>query len=151
MPDATPEEIRRLVEDLDRGRQAWIGGQLEETATTAMAQADDMTIFGPFGDDLGRGGPELAARQAANVARFRGGSGRSELLQAMASGDLVVLVMIERNEVSFAGQDAPRPWILRTTQVFRRDGARWLRLHRHADPLVRLRPLEETLQLIDRK
>lgn len=151
MSDITPNEIRRLVEDLDRGRQAWISGRLEDTATTAMAQADDMTIFGPFGGDVGRGGPELAARQKAAVARFAGGTGSCDLVSAIVSGDLVVLVMLERNEVTFDGETTPRPWILRTTQVFRRDGERWLRLHRHADPLIRPRSLADTLALIDPK
>jgi hypothetical protein len=29
----------------------------------------------------------------------------------------------------------------------RRDGDRWLRLHRHADPLIRFRPLADTLTI----
>jgi ketosteroid isomerase-like protein len=63
----------------------------------------------------------------------------------MTSGDLVVLVMIERSLVTFEGRTEPQPWILRTTQVFRRDGDRWLRLHRHADPLIHRRSFDETL------
>ena len=148
MNEATPNDIHRLVDDLDRGRQAWISGQLEETATTVMAQADDMTIFGPFGGELGRGGPEGVARQRAVAARFGGGSGRCELVKAMASGEMLVLVMIERNTVTFMGDSAPRPWVLRTTQVFRRDGDRWIRL-RHADPLIRPRSFADTFALID--
>jgi len=143
---ATREEIAALVAEMDLGRQAWISGRLETTATTHFVQDPAMTIFGPFGG-LGRGGPELDARQAQTVQLFQGGSGSCELVESFASGDLVVLVMIERNTVTFAGETAPRPWVLRTTQVFRRDGARWLRLHRHADPLMSVRPLAATLAL----
>ena len=144
MATATREEIDRLVAELDRGRDAWISGRLEETATAHMTQAEDMTIFGPFGGELNVLGPW----QPKVAALFHGGSGRCELVKAIADGDLLVLVMIERNLVRFATDAAPRPWILRTTQVFRRDGDRGLRLHRHADPLITRRPLADTLALV---
>jgi ketosteroid isomerase-like protein len=144
MATATQAEIEELVAALDAGRQAWIEGRVEETATTSMAQADDMTIFGPFGGELNVLGPW----QPKIAALFHGGTGRCELLKAFADGDVVVLVMLERNLVRFAEDAEPRPWILRTTQVFRRDGDRWLRLHRHADPLITRRALAETLALL---
>jgi ketosteroid isomerase-like protein len=144
MAAATREEIDQLVAELDRGRQAWIGGALESTATSHMTQADHMTLFGPFGGEAMRPIP-----QQANVAAlFRGGSGHLELVQAIAEGDLLVLVLIERNLVRFADDGASRPWVLRTTQVFRRDGASWRRLHRHADPLIQRRGLADTLILL---
>lgn len=143
MPTATDDEIARLVEDLDRGRQAWISGALETTATTQMTQDEAMIIFGPFGGEAATSGP----RQAQVASLFRGGTGHCELVKAFADGDLLVLVMIERNEVRFEGRDEPQQWILRTTQVFRRDGAGWRRLHRHADPLIARRPLAATLEI----
>lgn len=142
-------EIQKLVEYLDRERQAWIEGRFESTSTGPMVQADDMTIFGPFGGPAGSGGPEMQARQQRMSAMFRGGSGDCELVRAIASDDLVVLVMLERSQVTFAGQSEPRPWTLRTTQVFRRDGDRWVRLHRHADPLISRRSLDDTLLLLE--
>ena len=54
----------------------------------------------------------------------------------MVSGDLVVVVLIERNEVVVDGGDEPQPWVLRTTQVLKRREGVWVRLHRHADPLI---------------
>jgi ketosteroid isomerase-like protein len=145
-PDA---EIRKLVDALDRERQAWIEGRFDPGSAGPMVQAPDMTIFGPFGGDAGSGGPDLHARQQRTSAMFRGGSGGCELVRAIASGDLLVLVMIERSRVTFAGHAEPRAWTLRTTQVFRRDGDRWLRLHRHADPLIGRRSLDATLALLD--
>jgi hypothetical protein len=143
MPTATDAEIACLVDALDRGRQAWIDGALETTATDHMVQDDAMTIFGPFGGEAAVAGP----MQAKIAALFHGGTGRCELVKAMADGDLLVLVMLERNEVTFQGRTTPQPWVLRTTQVFQRDGARWRRLHRHADPLIARRPLGDTLAI----
>lgn len=147
--ERTPSEseIEQLVAALDHGRDAWIHGRLEFTAGRAVAQADDMTIFGPFGGEAARNGPGFAARQAAIAAQFAGGHGTCELVSAYASGDLVVLVLLERSEVTFAGRATPEPWVLRTTQVFRRDGERWIRLHRHADPLIDRRALDQTSRL----
>ncbi len=144
MATATQAEIEELVAALDAERRAWISGRFEEAGGSHMTQAADMTIFGPFGGPAGGPGPQ----QAKAAALFRGGTGRCELVKVIAEGDLLVLVMIERSLVRFTEDAAPRPWILRTTQVFRRDGDRWLRLHRHADPLITRRALAETLALL---
>jgi hypothetical protein len=140
-------EIVRLVEELDLARDAWIHGRTEKAGTEIMVQADDMTIFGPFGGELVQNGPVLEERQAALSARFHGGTGKSEVVGVMRSGDLVVLVLVERSEVMFDGHTIPQRFVLRSTQVFRKDGERWLRLHRHADPLINRRSFEAGIAL----
>jgi ketosteroid isomerase-like protein len=152
--EVTAEEVQRLIEAMDSGRARWINGQGELSADAPVRQADDMTIFAPFGGSSPRSGdlsPEaLADAQAATSAHFHGGEGSCEVVRTIVAGDLVVLVMIERSTVMFDGRDAPHPWILRTTQVFRRDDEqRWVRLHRHADPLILRRSLDATLELLE--
>ena len=145
----TDAEVAALVSDLDAGSHAWINGHLESAANKLMAQDDDMTIFGPFGGEAGRGNSALIPIQTRVVADFRGGTGSFELTKVMHDGDLLVIAMIERNSVMFEGHTEPHPWVLRTTQVFRRDKpGHWLRLHRHADPLVKRRDLTDTLALL---
>lgn len=143
----TDAEIHKLVEELDRERQAWIEGRFDPKSAGHMVQAHDMTIFGPFGGEAVSGGAELESRQRRMSSMFRGGSGKCELVRSVAADDLLVLVMIERNQVMFEGRSEPHSWTLRTTQVFRRDGARWVRLHRHADPLLERLPLDDALAL----
>jgi len=147
--NVSDSEILELVEALDAERQAWIEGRFDPDAGGKLVQAADMSIFGPFGGVPGSGGPDLHARQKLINASFRGGSGQCEVVRSIAADDLLVLVMIERNRVTFEGRSEPREWALRTTQVFRRDGDRWVRLHRHADPLLRRRSLDETLALLE--
>jgi ketosteroid isomerase-like protein len=107
-----------------------------------------MSIFALFGGAIApEAGPALAEIQKRTAAQFKGGTGKIELVKAMSAGDLLVLVLVETNQVKFDGFDTPRPWTLRTTQVFRREGDHWLRLHRHADPLTKRRTLPETLAL----
>jgi hypothetical protein len=148
----TDQDVQELIAEMDRGRANWVNGRGE--ALEGVGQAPDMTLLGPFG---GLGPPkgsmtpeQLAAGQAAvSASLFHGGEGHCEVLSTIVEHDVVVLVMIERSMVRFDGFDAPRPWILRTTQVFRKDDAKWIRLHRHADPLIAARSFEETLALLD--
>jgi ketosteroid isomerase-like protein len=141
------EDIQELLRELDRGRDGWIHGNLALDTTEKVVQATDMTIFGPFGGEALRNGPGMEKRQQNAVSQFHGGSGRSEVVDTFVSGDLVVVVLVERSEVRFSPGGPLEPWVLRTTQVFRRDGDRWIRLHRHADPLIDFRPLPQTAAL----
>ena len=140
--------IDTLLHELEQGRQAWISGQVEWNASSLVQQDPEMTISGPFGGSTTVADPVRQAQLAA--AWFHGGTGRNEVIKVIAGDDLVVVIMVERNDVMFEGRSEPHPWILRTTQVFRHQGDRWVRLHRHADPLIYRRGLDETLALLDR-
>jgi len=106
-----------------------------------------MTIFGPFGGEALRGTAQLAGRQDRAASLFRGGSGRCDIVKTIVSDDVVVIIQVERNEARVHRTAVPQSWILRTTQVFERRGDGWVRLHRHADPLIDLRPPERTFAI----
>ena len=142
----TEAEVASLIEHCDRGRQSWIDGVLGFGEGVDVDQDDDMTIFGPFGGEPGRGAG-LVDRQKHTARMFHGGTGRCEVVKTIVSGDTVVLVMVERNEVVVDGADAPQRWALRTTQVFEKRPSGSVRLHRHADPLITFRPPPETFAL----
>ena len=96
-----------------------------------VKHADDYTLMAPFGGETRYGFDALEA--AARY--FRGGEAVVEVVQSYVSGNLAVLVVIERQHGRIGGlpdQDLS----LRVTQVFRREDSRWLQVHRHADPLV---------------
>ncbi|MBN8903092.1 MAG: hypothetical protein BGO51_09510 [Rhodospirillales bacterium 69-11] len=77
---------------------------------------------------------------------FRNGDFTQEIVQAIASGDVAVLVTIERQSVEVGG--LPRQeWPLRVTLVFRREDGEWRLAHRHADPLVRGISLDQAAAL----
>jgi len=143
----TSSDVETLLEELDRSRQAWIEGRLSWTDAGILDQADDMTIFGPFGGEVGRADN---VRQAQIAAQFHGGTGSTDVVKVVVEGELVVVAAVERNSVRFEGEAEPRTWILRTTQVFRREQGKWLRLHRHADPLIERRSLADTRALLRR-
>ena len=143
-------DLTELAALLNRGRDAWINGRPQwEDPDSPMSQADDATIFGPFGGVAPSGqAPTVrpdAQRQIASV--FHGGSGSTEVLRTIVEDDLVIVLYIDRSMVNF-GQGDEGPWTLRVTEVFRRHPDKWVRLHRHAEPLVRFRDLAATRELM---
>jgi ketosteroid isomerase-like protein len=55
-----------------------------------------------------------------------------EVIAAGVSGDLGYVVGHERTTASVGGQQ-PKPYELRVTLIFRREGGEWKAVHRHAD------------------
>ena len=142
----TDDELADLLLQLDAGRQSWIDGKLGFGDAMDVDQDDDMSIFGPFGGLL-RGTSELAGRQQRAAHLFEGGEGSCEVVKTIIGGDVVTVVQIERNVARVRGRQQAQTWVLRTTQVFERRDGRWIRLHRHADPLIDLRPPDRTFAL----
>ena len=98
--------------------------------------ADDYTLMPPYGGPTRHGGDLSESQKEAVRRSFQGGEARFDLEQSFASGNLAVLVGIERQHGLVGGRSA-QDWSLRVTWVFRRTGDRWSVVHRHADGLVR--------------
>jgi ketosteroid isomerase-like protein len=58
-----------------------------------------------------------------------------EVVAAGMSGDLAYTVAYEHTTASIDGAPA-KPYTLRVTHVYRREGGEWKVVHRHGDPLV---------------
>ncbi len=143
----TDADVQELLALLDQGRQSWIEGKLGFGRGFEVDQDDEMTLFGPFGGEAIHGTTVLQGRQDRAKSLFNGGTGRCELIRTFVGGDIVTVVQIERNEARVQGSPEPQAWVLRTTQVFERRGGKWVRLHRHADPLVDFRPPAATFAI----
>jgi hypothetical protein len=126
-----------------RDHHAWINGDGSPYALPA-----DGSIMGALGGAF-PGGPATLERQLQGARQWQSGAGDVELVNGGVSGDLAWLAMLERGTVTFAGQTEPARWDLRVTEVFRRVGETWERVHRHADPLVDMRPLANVRPLLD--
>jgi ketosteroid isomerase-like protein len=130
----TEEELAELVQRTKEAATAYIRGDMR-TYFTLIQGRDDYTLMSPFGGEPERGFDTSPERLEALARFFRGGEAELEVVQTYASGDLVVLVAIERQHGEVGGLPE-QDWSLRVTWVFRRDGADWQQVHRHADPLV---------------
>ena len=142
--------VRRLLEDAQHANSAWMNGRGTDYADL-MSHTADFSIAGPFGGPAVHGWIDVIRLVQAQVAaQFKGGTTKVELVTSHESGDLIVLVMTERGEAKFDGYDTPQPWSLRVTQVYRREGDGWKIVHRHADPLVLMRSLDEVIALVSK-
>jgi len=144
---AAPDDavVAGLVDRSERQAQLFNAGRMEEWVELVRL-GDDFTLMQPFGGPPSHGFDDSPQHLAELSARFRNGDASLELVQAVATDDLVLLAYIERQDGEVFG--LPRQdWSLRVTQVFRRQGAEWQLVHRHADPLVRSISLATTSAL----
>jgi len=111
-----------------------------------IEHSKDYTLMNPFGGAPAHGFVDSPERRAGMATFFKSGTLDQEVVASYASGDLVVLVTIERVRAEVGGLPE-QDWSLRVTQVFRRDGAGWELVHRHADPLVKGITLEQAAAL----
>lgn len=131
----TEDKVAGLFRRTAEANEALINGDVSGYLRL-ITHADDFTLMTPFGGTPTHGFEPTAERVAALARFFKAGRSELELVQSYASTDLVVLVVIERQQIAVA--DLPeQDWSLRVTLVYRRAGDGWQLAHRHADPLAR--------------
>lgn len=139
------EDLETLLEAIQRSAVAYIRGDIDGYLEL-IRHGDDYTLMSPLGGAVVRGfdySPE-ALQQTREM--FRGGEASVEVEQSYQSGDLAVLVVVERQHSEVAGMP-DQDWSLRVTLVFRRTWEGWELVHRHADPLVHPIGFEELSKL----
>jgi ketosteroid isomerase-like protein len=128
------EEMADLVRHAAEATSAYIRGDMN-TYLTHISHAEDYTLLPPTGGEPVHGFDGSDEANEARARMFRGGDAELEVFAKYSSGDMVVLVVIERQHGEVAGLP-DQDWSLRVTLVFRRDESGWWLVHRHADPLV---------------
>jgi ketosteroid isomerase-like protein len=131
--DRNDEELAALVRRVAAAASAFIGGDIS-AYVDLLPHADDHTLLPPYGGAR-HGFDHSEESLAATADWFQGGECTLEIVRADRSGDLAVIAAVERQR-GVVGGVGPQDWSLRVTLVFRRSGAVWQLVHRHADPLV---------------
>ncbi len=144
-PAGSEQELPDLIRKTEAQAAAFMRGDMD-TWSSLVRIASDFTLMQPFGGEASRGFDSSPERLARLASYFRNGDAKIELVECYASDDLVVLAMIERQHGEVGGLPN-QDWSLRVTQVYRRQGAQWWLVHRHADPLVRYVGLEPAAAL----
>jgi ketosteroid isomerase-like protein len=120
---------------------AFMRGDMERWSKLVRI-APDFTLMQPFGGPATHGFDKSPERLAEMSRYFRNGKTKLEVAQTYSSGELAVLVMIERQTGEVGGLPE-QDWSLRVTEVYRKAGAEWELVHRHADALVHRITLEQ--------
>jgi ketosteroid isomerase-like protein len=131
---STDTEVAGLIKLSEDSNAALLRGDAE-TYLDMVRLSDDFSLMSPFGGAPSQGAMTDPARRAALGRFFKNGRLSVDLVQSYRSADMVVLALIERANIEVGGLPA-QDWALRVTLVYRRDGAQWRLVHRHADPLV---------------
>lgn len=135
------EELAELIQHTAKAASAFIRGDIR-TYLTFIQHADDYTLMAPFGGEARHGFDESDEYREGLERFFQGGEAQLEVVQTYTSGNLAVLVLIERQH-GLVGGLPEQEWTLRVTLVFRREGGEWWLVHRHADPLIHGITLEQ--------
>jgi len=144
--NVTDQELADLVERTAEAASALIRGDVRRYLTL-IRHSDDYTLMPPSGGEPRRGFDSSDQAVEALADYFRGdGEAELEVFESYRSGDLVVLVAIERQHGEVGGLP-DQDWSLRVTLVFRREGTGWRLAHRHADPLVREITIEQAFSV----
>jgi ketosteroid isomerase-like protein len=131
---AADGDLDDLLQIAVESTSAFIGGDMRRYLEL-IEHSDDYTLMPPTGGDVIHGF-ESSDEWIDEMERFfRGGEATLEIEQTYASGDLAVIVAVER-QTGDVGDHPPQDWSLRVTLVFRREDGRWKQVHRHADALV---------------
>jgi ketosteroid isomerase-like protein len=112
----TSEDIDALIARWSKAAQIYIGGDLRTYAELAR-HADDYVLLPPFGGDPRRGFDASEEAVEWTARTFRGGEANLEVFATYASGDLAVLVAVERQHGT-VGELPDQDWSLRITLVF---------------------------------
>jgi len=142
----TDQELTELIEQTAEAASALIRGNVRRYLTL-IRHADDYTLMAPSGGEPRRGFDDSDQAVDALAGYFRGsGEAELEVFESYRSGDLVVLVAIERQHGEVGGLP-DQDWSLRVTLVFRREESDWRLAHRHADALVHPIDMEQLAKL----
>jgi hypothetical protein len=96
------EDLAGLVRRTAKANSALLNGDVS-TYLTLISHAADYTLMAPFGG-ASTHGFDPSTEQLAELSRFfQSGEAELELVQAHASGDLAVLVLIERQRAAIGG------------------------------------------------
>lgn len=128
-----PRDVRLLLQVSEQANDALMRGDVDRYRAL-VALSGDFTLMSPFGGEPSRGRTSEAQWDGMRTF-FRDGKLDVELVQAFAVDDMVVLAVIEHARGVRVGGLPAQDWSLRVTLVYRREGARWELVHRHADPL----------------
>jgi ketosteroid isomerase-like protein len=128
-------ELEEAAEAQVEAMEAIVRGDAEP-AKAIYSRADDATLANPWGPTV-RGGQATREMLDFVGTMFRDGvSLGRERLAAYVDGNVATIVENERWRAKVRGAEEASSFALRVSTTFRREGATWKVVLRHADPIT---------------
>ena len=129
----TDADLAELIELVAEATSAFIRGDMRRHVAL-IKHTDDYTLMSPTGGDTTHGFAMSDDRLTEMERFFKGGDATLGVVQTYASGDLAVLVVVERQHGEVG--DYPAQVVAAGDSGVRREGSEWRLAHRHAEALV---------------
>jgi len=123
-------ELSLAMQRVDKALTAMRSGN-PQPYIDCWADSPDATLFGAWGP-MEHGTKAVTDTFRWVGTRFTGGHTDVEHTVVAQSGDLAYTVGFERGPASVDGGSS-KEMVIRVTHIYRRDGADWKLVHRHAD------------------
>ncbi len=127
----TKNDFQQTIESLNATTQQFCSGNAEPTKAL-WSNSSDATIMGGWGS-YESSWDDVARRIEWAAERFLEGTVTFQTIAQGEDGNLGYTVGIERYKARVQGSDTLRPFALRVTHIYRREGGSWKIIHRHAD------------------
>jgi ketosteroid isomerase-like protein len=132
-------DFKQFMKQREAAAVAYTNGDARPVARLATHESPS-TFFHPRGGHK-QGPKEVITTFEHDATAFEaGGETRLEILQMGAGDTLAYWVGYQHATAKMHGKPEPIPMTLRITEIFRREGAEWRLVHRHADALAEARP-----------
>jgi ketosteroid isomerase-like protein len=130
--DAVAESFEEFMRRREAASNAYIAG--DPAALQRMLTHLDPATFMPPGGAIVQGAAPVEQAQVGGAATFGPRStGHFEVFNSGSSGDLAFWTGRQVASMDIRGQEHPVEMVLRTTEIFRREGGEWKLVHLHAD------------------
>ena len=110
-----------------------------------FSHREDVSLANPFGP-VTHGWKQIAETMERAASLYRDGEiSGFENVAKYVTPDLAYIVEVERFKAKIAGREEVAPVALRVTSIFRPEDGTWKVVHRHADPITTVQPVESVI------
>jgi ketosteroid isomerase-like protein len=134
------QTVKRYHEALDE----FMKGNADP-AKSMFSHRNDVTLANPFGPAV-LGWKRVADTAELAATHYRDGEVTGiENISKYVTHDLAYIVEVERYKAKVGGREEVTPLALRVTSIFRPEDGTWKLVHRHADPITAVQPVESVI------
>ncbi len=117
-----------------------------EPVKKLFSHREDVTLANPLGPPV-RGWEQVAVTGERAASQLRDGEKVGfENVAKYVTPELAYIVELERTKAKVGGRQDVALIALRVTTIFRPEDGTWKVVHRHADPITTVQPVESILQ-----